>query len=398
MSEDQTHPRPSTFNWKDAPLRDWLLREPESQLQYRQRADLRDTLGPEHRTVEHGGETWAVWDDPLYVLYLHGSGEVALDVPEGVMPWQTAQAALWDCGLLDQVISRKEHLEWREVGAKLAEPHVVEFPSYDKPKLKQFVLDYCDGRIYCDHQCPPNLINMVFMPLALGAFTVKGPDEEKGTEADPAWHAMQKLPPHPGDKPSEPDKPEPPEKPAYPEAPAQPVWKVPDPEQVEALRIQDDSPDVEVKGITDLFATGPSRALAEYHETLALENEALAHQHEKAMAEWEAAKAKIDEAHEAALAEHKADLSRWEVECRSLDERQAAWDREEAIHLAASEGFTVTRLQNLGVIYEHLSAAGPRSVNGQPIFFSFHILNQSDWKRAHAAIVRELSRREDMEI
>ena len=34
-----------------------------------------------------------------------------------------------------------------------------------------------------------------------------------------------------------------------------------------------------------------------------------------------------------------------------------------------------------GMIYEHLSEAGPRSVNGYPTFFSFHIVSQEDAKK-----------------
>jgi len=34
-----------------------------------------------------------------------------------------------------------------------------------------------------------------------------------------------------------------------------------------------------------------------------------------------------------------------------------------------------------GMIYEHLSEAGPISVNGYPIFFSFHLVSQEDAKK-----------------
>lgn len=34
-----------------------------------------------------------------------------------------------------------------------------------------------------------------------------------------------------------------------------------------------------------------------------------------------------------------------------------------------------------GMIYEHLSEAGPRAVNGYPTFFSFHIVSQEDAKK-----------------
>ena len=34
-----------------------------------------------------------------------------------------------------------------------------------------------------------------------------------------------------------------------------------------------------------------------------------------------------------------------------------------------------------GMIYEHISEAGPRSVNGYPTFFSFHIVSKEDAKK-----------------
>ncbi len=34
-----------------------------------------------------------------------------------------------------------------------------------------------------------------------------------------------------------------------------------------------------------------------------------------------------------------------------------------------------------GMIYEHISEAGPRSVNGYPTFFSLHIVSQEDTKK-----------------
>lgn len=34
-----------------------------------------------------------------------------------------------------------------------------------------------------------------------------------------------------------------------------------------------------------------------------------------------------------------------------------------------------------GMIYEHISEAGPRSVNGYPTFFSFHIVSKDDAKK-----------------
>lgn len=52
----------------------------------------------------------------------------------------------------------------------------------------------------------------------------------------------------------------------------------------------------------------------------------------------------------------------------------------------------------IGVIYENLDQAGPRSINGMPSFFSCRLLNVEDWERARKAINRELERREEIEV
>ena len=38
-------------------------------------------------------------------------------------------------------------------------------------------------------------------------------------------------------------------------------------------------------------------------------------------------------------------------------------------------------IENVGLIYEHLSEAGPRSVNGYPSFMSMNILDHAEAKR-----------------
>lgn len=45
----------------------------------------------------------------------------------------------------------------------------LEVPRKDDESLREFVLAYCDGRLFTSADVPnPNLLGMVFMPLALG--------------------------------------------------------------------------------------------------------------------------------------------------------------------------------------------------------------------------------------
>jgi len=401
---------PARLPFDGSQVREWDLRDPISQIQFMRFDEdivsgrlvraLQQRLGRQTRCLTHEGRRWWAWEDPAYVLYAHPSGVVALDVPEGQTHRGASEAVLWDAGVLDKALTRAEHKEWVEVGRKAAQPHVVEFPSLDKAALKRFVLDYCDGSIYCDHQCNPNDMNMVFMPLALGAFHVPGPKEGEDGEPDEepsaVWLAMQSLP-DAGPRPQKPDAPPTPDKPEYPDPPPKPVLVEPDPERV-ALLQADPEPET-VRSVADIFGEVPDdTVLAEYQAEIDEQNEQIQAEHRLKLDEWQAAKADIDREHDNALAAHAQDVAEYDEACKGLQAAQAAWDREKAIADATHIGFGTTRLQNLGVIYERMSKAGPRSINGQPIFFSFSILNRSDWVRAHAAIVRELKRREDMEI
>jgi hypothetical protein len=64
----------------------------------------------------------------------------------------------------------------------------------------------------------------------------------------------------------------------------------------------------------------------------------------------------------------------------------------------AFEDWSETEIEEIGIIYEYLDQAGPRSVNGRPIFMSFRMLNQTDWKRAVEAIETEKERRKDIPV
>ena len=291
-------------------------------------------------------------------------------------------------------ITRDEHLHWKAIGAALAEPVIEQFGSYTQEQLKRFVLDYCDGRIYCDHQVPNQRdVGMVFMPILFGAFST--------VEPSPAWQQEQKLPKHPGDKPTKPDPPDEVEKPTYPDPPTDPVFAVEDEEVVRKLAFEHDDDGIEINAIADLFATvegEESPRVREYRESVAANNEQARRDHEAALDEWRAATKKLDADYATAMGVRQQEVIEWEAEVKGLQGAVDQWKRDKAIHDAASQGFIFTRMQNLGVIYEDIGKAGPRSINGQPIFYSLRIINTSDWNRARKAITRELERRENMEI
>ena len=68
------------------------------------------------------------------------------------------------------------------------------------------------------------------------------------------------------------------------------------------------------------------------------------------------------------------------------------------ILLGAFAENTKESLKQIGILYEYLSEAGPRSCNGYPCFFSFHMLHKDDWEIVRASIPKELERRKGVEL
>lgn len=48
------------------------------------------------------------------------------------------------------------------------------------------------------------------------------------------------------------------------------------------------------------------------------------------------------------------------------------------IGLGALAEWTPEEISNIGLIYEHMSSAGPRSINGMPVFFSMKLVHKDD--------------------
>jgi hypothetical protein len=67
------------------------------------------------------------------------------------------------------------------------------------------------------------------------------------------------------------------------------------------------------------------------------------------------------------------------------------------IAFGALAGFTEEDTKEVGLIWEYLDRAGPRAINGYPIFSSCRIMHRDDWEKAHAAISKEIDRRKAAE-
>jgi hypothetical protein len=259
-------------------------------------------------------------------------------------------------------------------------------PNGTAEDLRKFILDFCDQRILCDVHVEQQLLGQVFMPLLFGALLPQAP--KTGEEPSAAYSAEQVLQTRfpLGDRPEWVDLVAP-KKPAYPAMPEPPQdRKVPDPEQVRIL--------------TDDIAAGitPPDQLTVYLELIQLQNVHMDYYHQEALKAWQKTKGRIDRAHRKAMKaywEQVVSSAQAKEQCRLA---QQLWEAQKSCRRSVMEGFMAGLLSDLGVIYEEIRLAGPRGINGYPIFTSMRLLSRSDWDRARPIIQKEMERRSTLEV
>jgi hypothetical protein len=242
-----------------------------------------------------------------------------------------------------------------------------------RDELRDVVLGIADGRILTSDQVPKDLLSMVFMPIMFGAMNPpEGVLPPRPTE--PVDEPMPTVPLKMA-LPNEPVEPTPPEPPPYPT------------EQMELVRwgrlLEED-------------------VLPPYREAVS--------RHEASLDEWR----------RTALTAHGAAVSEHRERCRVLQdehaartaEHAAACDTVKARNLAARAAYDEAKARwavdvkemyrqwaaDVGVIYEHYEKAGPRGVNGYPMFMSMRILHREDWDIVRPAVLREIDRRKNDDI
>lgn len=60
--------------------------------------------------------------------------------------------------------------------------------------------------------------------------------------------------------------------------------------------------------------------------------------------------------------------------CRDVDELTSSF----MVLLFLEDEKTIQAIKNAGLVYEYLSEAGPRAINGRPMFFSCRVLSKED--------------------
>lgn len=243
---------------------------------------------------------------------------------------------------------------------------VLEVPRTPREQLREFVYDLVDGRVLTSEQVEPRDVGMVFMPLAMGALSPPAVLEDKPELTLPPQPAPP--PPFVGEVPPE-----------RPEIPALAV--VP-----EKVRL-----DYEWGAIDK----------ADYDEVA----EQVRKQNIRTVIEWKkAVLAPWQKGVRLTKKQNREGKEAYDKACEDYYTLKAAWaqecDRlraEHEVYFVEWEGVRKRVLslwaRDLGVVYEHMSAAGPRAINGYPMFMSLRLMHREDWKLAFDAYKKEVARR-----
>ena len=256
-------------------------------------------------------------------------------------------------------------------GVELGEARLVlEVLRINREQLREFVYDLVDGRVLTSEQVAPKDMGMVFMPILFGALS---PPEVVGSKPDLAL-SPQPAPPPPFVERAVPARPKPPELAVVPEKVRLDYeWSAIDKEDYdEAVAC------VEVVNVA-LLSAWEKETLDPWKKverTNSLVNSKRKKAYDKACKNYYALKAAWAQECDRLRAEHEVHLAAWE----SVSKRVLSlWARD------------------LGVVYAHMSEAGPRGINGNPMFMSMRLLHLEDWKLAFDAYNKEVARRKSDE-
>jgi hypothetical protein len=244
-----------------------------------------------------------------------------------------------------------------------------------RPKefLQSIVRDYLASAIFFSSQIrEPNLLPMVFMPVAFGALSFSVPKPEippqpaqpQNRPVCPAWDPSPKLATK-----------------TLKERKAAVKDAQDHLEEVEYKRRWDDASDDDViQARARLLECQDALANLPYWEACLKEHV----QKRKAyLADLQA--------YRKSLSVWRQAMRDWKSQCDSLQPQIEAWEaRRQAYYKRLDE--------ELGVIYAPMSDMMPRGVNGYPMFFSMAVLNKTDFNRVCVAIERELSRQKDLDV
>lgn len=244
-------------------------------------------------------------------------------------------------------------------------------PSQSKEFLKELVRDYLGGALMFSCQVPPDMLSLVFMPIALGALGYKVP---------------QPTPPAEVLKPARPSRPEPGKA---------DISELSVKLQTALAEAQQNLTDTEYKvrwsDATDRDLSTAKRRVTK--ATNALKKAGVLAQKAVEAAHRLALKAYMESLRDyrKVANQYRADVRAWRVANDTLLADLAAWEDGRKAYFDSVN-------QNLGVLYGYHKDTFPRSINGYPMFHAMGMLNRPDWERVRSAIEREQERAKDLDV
>jgi len=262
------------------------------------------------------------------------------------------------------------------LGVEAAKGHELELPPYPKKRLVDFVQGVVAGRIFTDRDVDPSVLSMVFMPLVFGALQPQGE----------ALKALQDAATEPGEEPEEPEEPTEPKLPPQPKEPTEPDIIQPDQEKVRQIQSAIE------------WTDSPPDAMDTYLAEVGRENEVRAAKYKTEVLKWEQATEEWGRTCEALVLNFDMKMDEYGAALASYEERRNVWENLTARASAVRQGFMQQYTSTLGCIWEDIGEAGPRAINGYPMFMSMSMMNKDDFERARKAIERELVHQQEIEV
>lgn len=239
-------------------------------------------------------------------------------------------------------------------------------------EMREYVQGLLSGKYYPSTHVDPQVMGMVFMPALLGALHPSKELYKKFLGHEEAPEVVEGDPPKPK-HPGYPEEREPPVKPVL----AKPA------RQVVSDHEWDDIEDDEYQAYLDKIKEDNRLKIREW------EDASMAwHQH---LDEQSDQRKQIDDAYAEELYYWHNELERHHERTAQREALAQEWE-EKRERIFSRWG------EEIGTLVGDMGKTFPRSINGYPIFQEFTVVHPADWKRIHAAALRESERLKNLEV
>ena len=256
-------------------------------------------------------------------------------------------------------------------------------PRMEKDALRAFVRDYLAGLIFTSaniRDFDMGLLSMIFMPIALGALAFGEP---------------------------QPKEPEAPKTPVQGGLPTEPVDPGPVPTMDESKYLKkalDRLHELEFKfswdEVPESVVVRQREKIENARQKLSGKYRVLAQAHIDKQTAYMAEKAVYDAKCREVAEKYLTDMVQYEQDLQAFNSGKTKADYDAAMveWSTRDEEYSKFLQRTLGVIWTYNSGAGPRAVNGYPIFSDMRLMHKDDWDIARKTIIREQNKAQDMTL